>query len=149
MTIFKFLMLKLHDNVTEKSNFGMILLSGSFIFFLKVFMRKRYDKYFEEKNASVKAEIGPPKYRVDMKVTVLTRSMVDEQFVIKTTYLDNSNKIYLYDLEDMVDGTKYDMVPEKFLCPMNPQRLAGNNVSFDDFMVTLTAGKKSHHDVAW
>lgn len=149
MSIFNFLMRKLHDGVDAKSNFLLILLAAAVTVPMQWFMPKRYQQYFDEKNKRVRAEIGPPKFLVDMEVTVLTRSLVDECFVIKTAYINNAQKIYMYDLEDVKDGVEYKTVPEKFLCPLNPSALSTNNVSFSDLMNSLNEGKKQRHDIAW
>lgn len=149
MSIFNFLMRKLHDGVDAKSNFLLILLAASVTVPMQWLMPKRYQQYFDEKNKRVRAEIGPPKFLVDMEVTVLTRSLVDECFVIKTAYINNAQKIYMYDLEDVKDGVEYKTVPEKFLCPLNPSALSTNNVSFSDLMNSLNEGKKQRHDIAW
>lgn len=149
MSIFNFLMRKLHDGVDAKSNFLLILLAAAVTVPMQWLMPKRYQQYFDEKNKRVRAEIGPPKFLVDMEVTVLTRSLVDECFVIKTAYINNAQKIYMYDLEDVKDGVEYKTVPEKFLCPLNPSALSTNNVSFSDLMNSLNEGKKQRHDIAW
>jgi hypothetical protein len=149
MSIFNFLMRKLHDGVDEKANILLILFAAAVTVPMQWMMPKRYAQYFYDKNRRVEAEIGPPKFRAKMEVNVLTRSLVDESFIIKATYLNNAQKIYMYNLEDVKDGTQYDMVPEKFLCPLKPDALASNNVSFSDFMETLNEGKKTHHDIAW
>jgi hypothetical protein len=150
MGIFNFLMRKLYDEVDDlKANFLFMLFAAAVTCTMKLLMPKRFKQYFDDKNKRVKAEIGPPKFRVDMEVNVLTRSMVDERFIIKVAYLNNAQKIYVYDLEDIKDGTEYANVPEKFLCPLKPHALASNNVSFSELMNTLTDGKKAHHDIAW
>lgn len=149
MNIFNFLMRTFHDGVDEKSNFLLILLAAAITLPMEWLMPKRYQQYFDDKNKRIVDEIGPPKFRVDMEVNVLTRSMVDERFLIKVAYINNAQKIYVYDLEDIKDGTEYPNVPEKFLCPLKPHALATNTVSFSELMNNLTAGKKEHHDIAW
>lgn len=149
MSIFNFLMRKLHDGVDEKANILLILFAAAVTVPMQWMMPKRYAQYFYDKNRRVEAEIGPPKFRTKMEVNVLTRSMVNEEFIITAAYLNNAQKIYMYNLEDVKDGTQYEMVPEKFLCPLKPDALASNNVSFSDFMNTLNEGKKTHHDIAW
>lgn len=149
MNIFNFLMRTFHDGVDEKSNFLLILLAAAITLPMEWLMPKRYQQYFDDKNKRIVDEIGPPKFRVDMEVNVLTRSMVDERFLIKVAYINNAQKIYVYDLEDIKDGTEYPNVPEKFLCPLKPHALATNTVSFSELMSNLTAEKKEHHDIAW
>ena len=149
MNIFNLLMNKFHDDADRKESFLFIIIALTITIPMKYLMPKRFNQYFDDKNKRVLSEIGPPKFSVDMEVNVLTSSMVDESFIIKTAYLDNSQKIYVYDLEDAKDGTEYSNVPEKFLYPMNPHALATNNVSFSDFMDTLNEGKKKHHDIGW
>lgn len=149
MSIFNFLIRNLHEKVTDKSNLGLILLAMFIIMPMQYFMPKRFEKYFKEKNDRVQALIGDPKYRVNMDVNVLTKSMIDETFVIENIYLDNVEEIYVYNLKDKKDGTVYENVPESFLCPLCPKSFATNDVSFHTLMDTLTAEKKERHDIAW
>jgi hypothetical protein len=149
MNIFNFLMRNLHDKVTDKSNFGLILLAIFIVMPMQYFMPKRSAKYFKDKSDRIQALIGQPKYRVNMDVNVLTKSMVDETFVIENIYLDNVAEMYVYNLKDKKDGTVYENVPESFLCPLRPKAFATNNVSFQSLMETLTEEKKERHDVSW
>lgn len=149
MNIFNFLMRNLHDKVTDKSNFGLILLAIFIVMPMQYFMPKRSAKYFKDKSDRIQALIGQPKYRVNMDVNVLTKSMVDENFVIENIYLDNVAEMYVYNLKDKKDGTVYENVPESFLCPLLPKAFATNNVSFQSLMETLTEEKKERHDVSW
>lgn len=142
-------MRNLHDKVTEKSNFGLILLAIFIIMPMQYLMPKRSAKYFKDKNDRIQALIGAPKFRVNMDVNVLTKSMVDETFVIENIYLDNVEEIYVYNLKDKKDGTVYDSVPESFLCPIVPKAFATNNVSFNNLMKSLNEIKKERHDIAW
>lgn len=147
--IFNFLMDTFFEKVTDKSNFILLLISMLFTSVMKVCMPKRYKQYFSDKHAKVRAELGPAKYYTDMDVNVLTKSMINETFIIKEVYLNYMEKTYLYNIEDVSDGTLYKLVPEKFLCPINPHGLAVNNVSFHSLMESLTADKKERHDIAW
>ena len=149
MNIFNFLMRNLHDKVTDKSNFGLILLAIFIVMPMQYFMPKRSAKYFKDKSDRIQALIGQPKYRVNMDVNVLTKSMVDETFVIENIYLDNVAEMYVYNLKDKKDGTVYENVPESFLCPLRPKAFSTNNVSFQSLMETLTEEKKERHDVSW
>lgn len=148
MSIFNFLMDKF-EKVTHKSNFILILLAIAIAIPMKFFMKKRYAQYFSDRSALVQKELGPPKYRVNMEVNILTENMVNETFIIKEVYINHADKFYIYDLEDIKDGTAYSLVPEKFLCPLIPHAFAVNNVSFDSMMSSLTLVKKTHHDIAW
>lgn len=149
MNIFNFLMRTFHEKVTGNSAFPLIILAAIVTGSMSFFMSKRYKKYFEDRSQQVQKELGPPKYKMRMKVNVFTESMIDETFVITGVYINHGDKFYMYDLEDVTDGTEYSKVPEKFLCPLAPEALAVNNVSFSELMAKLTAVKKTHHDIAW
>jgi len=147
MSIFNFLMKRVYEPSIDTNSVLFIIFAGCIMFPIKFFMKNRWDSYFEEKRASVKAELGPPKYRINSEVNVLTRHLVTESFLIICIYLDSYKKTYVYDLKDVADDTIYESVPEHHLCPLVPQRFAVNKTSFTDLMLSLSSGHRDRHDM--
>lgn len=147
MSIFNFLMKKVYEPSIGTENVFYILVAASIMLPMRYFMRKRWETYFEEKWEAIKAELGPPKYRVNSEVNVLTRHLVTEQFLVTCVYLDSYKKTYVYDLKDVVDDTIYESVAEHHLCPLVPQRFATNKTSFTDLMLSLSSGRKDRYDM--